>query len=114
MKYYHITPTKNLESILKTGLRPSDYGIDGPGLYVWNGPLIDAIREASLSFSDFWYKLLWTEISNKMKECSVLEVEIDEEPLINWGEYSVFAHGTDKVKCIGNFFDISEELSKGA
>lgn len=113
MKYYHITPTKNLASIFEHGLWTGD-GIDGPGLYVWNGDLREAIKNADISFSDSWYELPYSEIANKMREMSVLEVEIDDTPIIDWGDYSVFENGveSDKIKYIGVFLNIAEELSK--
>lgn len=113
MKYYHITPTKNLASIFEHGLWTGD-GIDGQGLYVWNGDLKEAIINADMSFSDSWCELSDNEIDNKMREMSVLEVEIDDTPIIDWGDYSVFENGvaSDKIKYIGVFFNVAEELSK--
>lgn len=112
MKYYHITPTKNLESIFANGLRISRSGMDGPGLYVWNGPLEEAIKNGWFSLRDSHYEKTNDEFNKLLDELSMLEVEIEEEPIIDYGfgDYCVFAYGApkEKIKYIGNMRELSE------
>lgn len=110
MKAYHITKNENLESILKGGLNTGN-GIDGPGVYVYKGPLNTAIREADLSLRDSWYQLSEKEINTKLSHLRILKFDYDEseEISVSWPEYLVFKNpiAPNRIKIIeGNFLEL--------
>lgn len=114
--YYHVTPTRNVSSILKEGIRPSQSGLDGPGVYVWKGPLEEAVRNADISLSDNHYDLSAEEYNDFCKSLTLLEVTLGsrEMPIaVQWEDYCVLTESIppECVKEVGNFYDLAENVA---
>lgn len=112
---YHITRTRSLPNIMKFGIRASGNGLDGPGVYLWDGPLENALKNAFNSLEDNHYDMSDDSFMEFIKELEVIEVTIPDEELpedeitIHYeNEYFVKRHYVrfDKIKHIGNFYDL--------
>lgn len=110
---YHITPTVNVPNILSAGLRPSRSGLDGPGVYVFRGPLSDAVREADLSLTDS-LSGTGTDMLAYFRTLSILEVTCSDEDAVTvaWPEYFVFRDHVpaDRLRLVGSFLDTARDL----
>lgn len=110
MKLYHITLNANRESIEEKGILTSKSGIDGPGVYVFNGPLSEALKNADLSLSDSWDTMSDDELNQYYKTLIVFEADLpdDIDCTIIWEDYRVLreAISPDKIKFIGNFYEL--------
>ncbi len=102
MEMFHVTPYDNVQSILKHGLRPSKGGLDGPGIYLWKGPLEAAVREADFSLSDNHYEMSSAEYEAFTKGLVMLAVEVPDDTVftVDWPEYVVVNNGTISPACV--------------
>lgn len=114
--YYHVTLERNVPSILKEGIKPSRSGLDGPGVYVWKGPLDKAVRNADISLSDNHYDLSAEKYNDFCKSLTLLEITLGSRDLpisVEWDDYCVLK-GTvppDCVREVGNFYDLAENVA---
>ncbi len=110
---YHITPTVNVPNILSAGLRPSRSGLDGPGVYVFRGPLSAAVREADLSLTDSLSDT-GTDMLAFFRTLSILEVNYSDEDAVSvaWPEYFVFRDliPAERLHLVGTFLDTARKL----
>lgn len=116
MQFYHITKEENVQSILDSGLHPSKSGLDGPGVYLWKGPLSSAISEADLSLSDNHFQMTESEYSAFKKQLAVLAVTLPFHSTfsVEFPEYVVYSD-TISANCIaycGSFFDLVESCNQ--
>ena len=102
MEMFHVTLSMNVESILEHGLRPSKCGLDGPGIYLWKGPLETAVREADFSLSDNHYEMSSAEYEAFTKELVMLTVEVPDDTAftVDWPEYAVVNNGIISPACV--------------
>lgn len=116
MQFYHITREENVQSILDSGLHPSKSGLDGPGVYLWKGPLSSAISEADLSLSDNHFQMTESEYSAFKKQLAVLAVTLPLHSTFSaeFPEYVVYSDNIS-ASCIaycGSFFDLVESCNQ--
>lgn len=115
MKLFHVTMQDNVAGILANGLLPSKSGLDGPGVYLWRGPLEDAIREADLSLSDVHSKMSGEEYEAFTKQLVLLAVEFPDDVAfsVEWPEYVVFNNGAipqEWVTSIGSLYSLLDRF----
>lgn len=117
MLFYHITKRENVQSILERGLRPSEFGLDGPGVYMWKGPLVNAISEADWSLSDNHYKMTDSEYAEFKQQLAVVSITLptDTKFSVDYPEYVVHKDAIP-ASCIaycGVFYDLVEDIAEG-
>lgn len=103
---YHISPRKNRESILATGLRRGKSGLDGAGVYLWKGPEEQFVKEADMSLSDSHYEMQDSELLEFYKTLDAFEVKYSKStPILQeWPEYLVLdVNNVKDVTLIGDF-----------
>ena len=112
MLFYHITKRENVQSILKKGLYPSRSGLDGPGVYLWRGPLTKALSEADLSLSDNHYDMTDCEYAEFKRQLAVIIVTLPSHAkfAVEYPEYVVYKDviPANLVACCGTFYDLVE------
>lgn len=116
--WYHVTRDENVESILSTGLRASKSGLDGSGVYLFRGPITEAVKEAALSLADNHYQLSDAEFLDYIRDLSVLAVDLpaDATFTVEYPEYAVYAHNipAESVTACGCLADLVEHGDKTA
>ena len=102
VELYHVTLRGNVESILAEGLRPSKGGLDGPGVYLWKGPLANAIKEADWSLSDNHSEMSQEEYEAFTRGLVMLAVTVPggAEFAVEWQEYVVLDGGVIPAGCV--------------
>lgn len=115
MEFFHVTLQKNVESIFANGLAPSKDGLDGPGVYLWKGPLEDAVREADWSLSDNHSEMSSEEYEAFTKGLVMLSVTVPDDAVfsVEWPEYVVWdvrLVPREQVSLVGSFFDLLERI----
>lgn len=115
MVFYHITLRENLECILAEGLCPSSGGLDGPGVYLWKGPLADAVREADFSLSDNHYEMSQADYKTFTQQLVMLAVTVPDNAVfsVEWSEYVVWnveLVPPERVNSLGSFYDLLEKF----
>lgn len=110
MLYYHITLQSHLQDILFSGLKPSKSGLDGPGLYLWKGPLDAAVKEADLSLYDNHDELSDAEYKAFTKALIMLSVKLPDNAsfTVEWPEYVVYPNSVAPscISPLGSFHDL--------
>lgn len=111
MEAYHVTRKNNVDSILKWGIQASKRGLDGPGVYLWCGPLENAIHKASDSLRDSYYEMSDDEFLNYLKELEVIKAYVpdDAEITVHYeNEYFVkkYLVPAKDVEYAGNFYTL--------
>lgn len=109
---YHFTLSANKDSILKTGLRRSKSGLDGPGVYVYKAPLRKALSEAALSIADSHWP---NNCDHIFADLIVFEIEYDKATVrVEWDDYVVLDVDTvpaGRVKYIGEFHTLDNTIT---
>lgn len=116
MEFFHVTLLKNVESILENGLLASKGGLDGPGVYLWRGPLEDAVREADWSLSDNHCEMSQDEYDAFTKGLVMLAVDVPGGTVfsVEWPEYVVWDCNVvprSQIVSLGCFHDLLERYS---
>ena len=112
MFVYHVSPKRNRESIRSYGILKSAGGIDGPGIYVWTGDLVTAVKNADMSLMDCWDGDE-TRLLNLDLWCA--EIPDDTPTTIEWEDYSVLDIDKIPAECltlVGDFLETSKRLSE--
>lgn len=113
---YHITFAKNVESILRHGLRASKGGCDGPGVYIWVGPIKKAIRNADIDLSDNHYEMTPEEYDAFCGTLAVIKAAWPKDAVVSaeWEDYIVLQDPVppERVEYAGSFLELAEKFAK--